>query len=150
VAAIDYNGIEDNLKSILESDSRTSGATIYIEEEPQFGLSDVQQAILICLDRRTAPDAQHIAAGRRTRYYLQGTLVTVFFSLESFKAARAGCNTLLGQLELVLMANRTIGGLATSSWLTGGEMFSVRNPQSNVWAAVAETGLTIDVEAVNT
>ena len=140
MAAVDYSGIRDQLKSIFEGDARTSGATIFVEEEPQFGLSDVQQAILIVLDRRTAPPgAQRLAAGKRTQYHLHCTLVTVFFSMESFRAACEGRDALLGQMELVLMANRTIGGKATSSWLEGGEMFSVRNPQSSVWAAVAET-----------
>ena len=148
---VDYGGIRDQIKSILEGDARTSGAAIFIEEDPQFGLSDVQQAIVICLDGRTAPPAeQRLAAGMRTQYHLQCVLVTVYFSMESFKAACDGRDTLLGQMELVLMANRTIGGKATSSWLEGGPMFSVRNPQSNVWAAVAETTLVIDVQAVNT
>ncbi len=151
MAAVDYSGIRDQIKSLLESDARTSGATVFIEEDPQFGLSDVQQAIVICLDGRTAPPAaQRLAAGLRTQYHLQCVLVTVYFSMESFKAACDGRDTLLGQMELVLMANRTIGGLANSSWLEGGPLFSVRNPQTSVWAAVAETNLVIDVEAVNT
>ena len=125
MAAVDYAGIRDKIKSILESDSRTANATIFIEEDPQFGLSDVQRVIFVCLDRRTAPpNAQRLAAGLRTQYHLQCVLVTVFFDMQSFKAACDGRDALLGQMELVLMANRTIGGLANSSWLEGGEMFS--------------------------
>lgn len=150
-AAVDYSGIRNKLQSIFEGDDLTSGAKIFIEEDPQFGLSDVQQAIVICLDGRTAPSAaQRLAGGLRTQYHLQCVLVTVYFSMESFKDACDGRDTLLGNMELVLMKDRTIGGKATSSWLEGGPMFSVRNPGSNVWAAVAETTLTIDVQAVNT
>jgi hypothetical protein len=151
VGAVAYSGIRDEIKGILEGDARTAGAKVFIEEDPQFGLADEQQVIFICLDRRTAPPAeQRLAAGMRTQYHLQCVLVTAYFSMESFKAACDGRDALLGQMELVLMANRTIGGKANSSWLEGGEMFSVRNPGSNVWAAVAETSLIIDVEAVNT
>ena len=151
MAAVNYSGIRNQIKSILEGDARTSNARVYIEEDPQFGLADAERAILICLDRRTAPPgAQRLAAGLRTQYHLQCVLITVYFSMESFEQACVGRDALLGQMELVLMANRTIGGLANSSWLEGGEMFSVRNPQNNVWAAVAETNLVIDVEAVNT
>lgn len=149
--AIDYAGIRDNLKSILEGDSATAGAGIFIEEDPQFGLSDIQQVIFICMDGRTAPNReQTMSAGRKTQYNLQCTLVTAFFSMEGFKAACDGRDALLGQMELVLMKDRTIGGLADSSWLMGGPMFSVRNSQANVWAAVAETNLVIDVGMVNT
>lgn len=149
--AIDYSGIRNQLKSIIEGDALTSGTRVYIEEDPQFGLPDAQKVILICLDRRTAPPAaQRLSSGLRTQYHLQGTLVTVFFSMESFEQACVGRDALLGNLELVLMKDRTIGGKVTSSWLEGGEMFSVRNPQSNIWAAVAETLLVMDVQAVNT
>ncbi len=149
--AVDYSGIRNTIKSILEGDALTSAARVYIEEDPQFGLADVQQAIVICLDGRTAaPTAQRLASGLRTQYHLQCVLVTAYFSMESFNDACEGRDTLLGNMELVLMKDRTIGGKATSSWLGGGPMFSVRNPQSNVWAAVAETTLTIDVQAVNT
>ena len=150
-SAVDYSGIRNQLKSILTGDALTSAARVYIEEDPAFGLSDAQQIIVICLDGRTAPPgAQRLASGLRTQYHLQCVLVTVYFSMESFEQACVGRDSLLGNMELVLMKDRTIGGKATSSWLEGGPMFSVRNPQSNVWAAVAETILTIDVQAVNT
>ena len=150
-APVDYSGIRNSLQSILTGDALTSAARVYIEEDPQFGLADVQQAIIICLDGRTAPAAvQRIASGMRTQYHLQCVLVTVYFSMASFKDACDGRDTLLGNMELVLMKDRTIGGKAASSWLEGGPMCSVRNPQANIWAAVAETTLTIDVQAVNT
>ena len=151
MAAIQYASIREQIKSILEGDTRTSGAQIYIEEEPQFGLSDVQQTILIYFDRRVAPPGeQTLSAGKRLRYNLHVVLVVAYFSMESFKAACDGRDELLSNLELVLMANPTIGGTVNVSWLEGGEMYSVRNPQSNNWVAVAETTMVADVTAVNT
>ena len=151
MSAVDYSGVRNQLKSILESDTLTADAQIYIEEDPQFGLADAQKVIFICLDGRTAPPGeQSLSAGKRTRYHLQCVLITAYFSMESFEQACVGRDALLGNMELVLMKDRTIGGKATSSWLEGGPMFSVRNPGNNVWAAVAETTFTIDVQAVNT
>ena len=151
MAAVDYSGIEDTIKGVLEADARTTGAAIYVEEEPQFGLSDMQQAVLVYLDRRSAPNTQqNLAAGKRTRYLLQLTVAVLYFSLESFKAACDGRNTLLGNVELVLMANRTLNGKVETLWLEGGELYSVRNPQNSVFTAVAETTVTVDVSAVNT
>jgi len=146
-----YNDIRDQIQSILEGDARTNSAKIYVEEEPQFGLSDVQQAILMWLSRRNAPpSAQPLAAGMRTRYHLQISLACVCFNMESFRKACEMRDTLTGNLELVLMANRTLGGKVETSWLEGGELYSARNPQDACFVAIAETTLTAEVLAVNT
>lgn len=149
MAAVDYSGIRDQIKSILEGDTRTAGARVYVEEEPEFGLQDVQQAILVYADRRTAdgPD-QTLSAGKRTRYKLQIILVVAYFSMDSFKVACDGRDAMLGSMELVLMANHTLGGKATTSWLTGGELYSVRGTGGSPYIAVAETTLVVDVTAV--
>ena len=80
MAAIAYQNIREQIKSILEGDTRTSSASIFLEEEPQFGLSDIQQVILVYFDRRTAPPGeQTLAAGRRTRYHLRITFAVAYF-----------------------------------------------------------------------
>lgn len=150
MAAIDYTGIVNKLQTILEGDSRTADARIYVEEEPQIGLSDNGTAIAIFAERRAAPPPEQvISAGKRTRYYWQVTLWVVAFNLESYRAACEQRNALLGQLELVLMADRSIGGLAESSWLEGGEMFSARDANNTIYTAVAQVLLTVNVSAIN-
>ena len=151
VAAVDYAGIRDQLKTILEGDATLSGVRVFVEEEPQFGLSDQQKAIAVYMDRRTAAAAdQNLSAGKRTRYMLRATLWTVFFSLESYKVACDGRDSVLGALELVLMANRTIGGKAASSYLDGGELISAQDASNGVFVAAGETILMMEVSAINT
>lgn len=151
MAAVDYSGIRDKLKDILEADARTSGARIFIEEEPQFGLADQQAVIAVFMDRRDAPaPSQGLAAGKRTRYFLRLSLWVVAFSLENYKGACDRRDEVLGNLELVLMANRTIGDKVTSAWLEGGEMFSARDAQNTVYTAAAETVLVCEVQTINT
>ena len=151
MAAIQYSGVADQIKSILEGDALTSGAHIYVEEEPQFGLNDYQDAVIVYLTGRTAPpNVQTLSAGKRTRYYLRVEVGVVHFSMETYRAACDGRNTLLGKVELVLMKDRTIGGKAETSWLEGGTMYSAKNPANPVWCSVAELALIVDVSAVNT
>ena len=149
MAAIDYAGIRSQLKTLLEADARLAGVRVYVEEEPQIGLSDVQKAIAVFTDTRVAVADQSMSAGKRTRYNLRTSLWTVFFDMTSYSAACDGRDGVLAQLELVLMDNRTLGGKVTASWLEGGELFSARSPQGNTFVAAAETVLVSEVSAIN-
>lgn len=149
MAAIDYAGIRDQLKSVLEADSRLEGVRVYVEEEPQIGLSDVQKAIAVFTYTRTASADQNISRGTRTRYNLRMSLWTVYFSMESYQDACNGRDAVIGQLELVLMENRTLGGLVTASWLEGGELFSARAPQGSTFVAAGETIFVSEVSAIS-
>lgn len=152
MAAIDYSGILDQIADIFAGDARTSSAHVVVEEDPQFGLSDWGSVILIYLDRRIAPpERQRMAAGRETNYHLSITIACVCFDLTSFKSASYKRNELLANVELVLMDNVTLGSKVNTSWLTGGELFSVKLPgDAPVFCAVAETTLIADVSAINT
>ena len=151
MAAVDYQGIRDEIETFLAADARTEEARVYIEEEPQFGLSDYQKAIAVFMDNRTTPvEMQSVSAGLRTRYLLRISFWVVAFSLENYRKACDERDALVGQLELVLMANRTFGGKASTSWLEGGEMFSARDPQGSVYTAIAEVVAVLDVSAINT
>lgn len=152
MAAVDYAGIRSQLKSILEGDATMAGVRIFVEEEPQFGLMDSEKVIVVFTDSRTAaPADQPLAAGKRTRWHLRTTLWTLCFSADSYRAACDGRDTVLANLELVLMNNRTIGGKVAASWLEGGAFVSARAAGgSMVYVAAAETVLMSEVQAVAT
>ena len=151
MAAADYAAIRDQVESVLTSDARTSTARIYVEEEPQFGLADAQQCIAVFTNRRRAPAGdQVLGAGLRTRFALELLFVVVSFNLESYRKACDERDALLGNLELVLMANRTLNGTVATLYLDGGEFFSARDPQSNTFVAVAEVNVVAEVSAINT
>ncbi|MDZ4347913.1 MAG: hypothetical protein U1E51_36360 [Candidatus Binatia bacterium] len=151
MSAVDYQGIRDEIETVLSADARTEGARVYVEEEPQFGLSDHQSVIAVFMDSRGAPSGeQSVSAGMRTRFNLRVSFWVVAFSLDSYRKACDERDGLLGQLELVLMDNRTLGGKVAASWLEGGEMFSAKDPQSSVFTAIAEVVMTLDVSAINT
>lgn len=150
MAAIDYEGIRNGLKAIIEAASGTSNARVYIEEEPQFGLMD-QPAVAIFLMNRNARDAQQsLSKGTRIRFDLRCELWVMAFHLESYERACVERDRLMANLELALMSDHTIGGKANTSNLQGGEMVSGRNGGDGVFMAASQIILMIDVTATTT
>ena len=149
MAAIDYTGILTSLKALLDADSRTNNARVYIEEDPQFGQADAGRAVVLTLVGRLPSAGQPMAAGKRTRYVVRIGAWSVGFDMASFEAACAKRDALLAQVELVVMDNRTISGKVTSAQLEGGEFMSVRNPTDSVFCAMAETVISAEVSAIN-
>lgn len=150
MSAIDYAGILSSLATLLQNDSRTSDARVYVEEDPQFGQSDVGKAIVLTLTNRILSSGQSMSAGKRTRYLTRIGAWSVGFDMASFNDACIKRDNLLAQVELVLMDNRTISGKVTSAQLEGGEFMSVKNPGENVFCAMAETIIAVEVSAINT
>ena len=150
MAAIDYADIRDQLASAIAGDARTSAARVYVEEEPQFGIADAQTVVAIFTNARTAPDGeQPIAAGKRTRQWIDMLLVVALFNMESYRKACDMRDDYLGALELVLMDNRTIGGTVATAWITGGEFYSARDPSgSGAFMAVAEVNLRCEATSI--
>src|SRR3990167_5566547 len=150
MSAVTYTAILSALKAIFEADARTSGARVFVEEDPQFGLSDAGKAIVLTMMNRSPTSGQPLAAGKRTRYMARIGIWSVGFDMASFNDACVKRDALLGQTELVLMDNRTISGKVTAAQLEGGEFMTVRNPGENVFCAMAETVVSAEVAAINT
>lgn len=151
MAAVDYGGVLEALQLIFQSDSRTSDARVYVEEDPAFGLGESDKGIVLVLDRRVPTSGQAMAAGKRTRHLLTIGVWVVGFNMESFREAGKVRDALLAQVELVLMDNRTISGLVTSGQLGGGEFLSAFvQGATPVHMAMAETKFEVEVSAINT
>ena len=151
MSAINYTGIQDALEALLLADTRTNVAKIFVESEPQFDLMGAQQVIAVFLTGRTAPAGEQVLSqGKRTRMLLKMPIWVIAFSIDSYRRACELRNTLLGNLELVLMDNKTIGGTVATSWLEGGDMVSAHDGQGGMWTAGAESLLVAEVSAVNT
>ena len=151
MAAIDYAGIRDGLKTILNADALTAASRVYVEEEPQFGMADAGGGVIAVFSDGRTPDpaGQPLANGKRTNYHVNHTLWVAMFNMESFKAAADARDALLANVELVLMKDRTIGGKVAASWLEGGQMFSARDGGTNTFVAAGEIKLVAQVSAIN-
>ena len=137
MAAVDYHGILTTLKTLIEADALTSGIPVFVEEDPQFDLSGSGKAVVLTLGSRREAQGQPIAVGKRTRWTVRIGVWAVAYGITFEEASRLR-DGLVGDLELVLMNNRTAGGKLASGWIEGGEFISVRD-QSQGTFALAET-----------
>lgn len=150
MAAVDYTGILSSLKTILEADSRLDGVRVFVEEDPQFGMADQGKAVVLTMKSRSPSSGQSMSAGKRTRYAASIGAWSIGFDMATFNDACIKRDAILGQLELVLMENRTISGKVTSMQLGGGEFMSVNRPTEQVFCSGAETIINAEVSAINT
>lgn len=129
MARLDYYAIEEAIKTNLESYSTTNGFSWKVHVEDAITLaSDECPGIYIYLDRRDAPiDLQTLANGTRTNYRLTFSIWCVEWHFDTVRDAVRLRDDLIGNVELALMSDRTIGGNCKYSWLEGGEMGNYEN-----------------------
>lgn len=137
MAAIDYHGILLELQAILKADSSFQNLPVEVEQEP-YDLSSAGRAIVLGLSRRRQTSGQPISAGKGTRYHVYISIWCAGYSTQYAEAAKFR-DELTGQLELVLMNNRTASGKLAAGYLEGGEFATFKIPAANAICAMAET-----------
>lgn len=146
MARVDYYAIETAVQAILQADATLAGTTVVVEGELVFG-SEQTPWVGIYLDRRDAPaDRQRIAAGTRTVFLIRLALWCWEYSVEGEAKAIQLRDDLVGKVEVALMANRTLSGTVTTSWLEGGELPSGRLPETG-WVSGGEIVLIAEAKA---
>lgn len=143
--AIDYFGIEEAIKAVLEADAGFQGqnAAVHIEEEFSHAMTD-GKVVFIYSDRRAPTPGQPIAAGQQTRYQIRHSIWSRSYSIESMRKAMEIRDDLLGVVETALMKNRSLNDAVSTSWLEGGEMMSGKVPGKPGFIASAETVLVVE------
>ncbi len=144
MAAVNYYGILETLRDIFKADPRTADAQVYIERDPSVDVLGAQKGIIIYLESRKPTDNQPIAAGKRTRYELSISVWAFGYSIDVGESCSIR-DELTGQVELVLLANRTIRDKVAFSFLKGGKFLSVSN-EGYIFAS-AETEVVAEVTA---
>jgi hypothetical protein len=135
--AIDYGLIREKIEAIINEDARLQGATVRIEPEIAPSSSQVPW-VGIYMESRSAPDAdQPAAAGRETVYQIRIMLEIGHYHM-NIEEARRLRDVFLGQLELVMMENRTLRDTVDQMWLVGGSMMTGRREKSTGFWAAAE------------
>ncbi len=150
MAKINYQGILQALKAILDADSRTAGNIIDVEQDPQFGMGErSNKAAALSLVSRYSQDGQSLAAGTRHTYFVNISVWVYGFSVQSFEEAAKLRDDFMGDVELVLMSNRTLSANVTMVELEGGKFYSAKEdtPGGLVWVAVAEVNVKARVSA---
>lgn len=147
----DYDGIVDAVAAQLKAFSGLQGVRIEVEQDPVLGLpDDGGRAIGVESARRRPSEGQSMAAGTRLRNRFTVIISAVGFDMESFRAAARKRDGLIGQIELAILADRSIGNHVANLEIMGGEFYRASAPgNAGPFASVAETLLDMDVLATS-
>lgn len=148
---IDYWSIKVAIKSALDAQLAATLPKPVVVVEQQFPIPPNESWIGIYQDSRTAPDSfQNLANGTKTRIMVRHTIWVWRYAMDQDKAIQLR-NSLLGDVELALMLDRTFGGIVETSWLEGGRLVTADDPsKSGKFFAGAEIVLTADTYARTT
>lgn len=149
-ARVDYWAVENEIAEIIRAN--TSVTFVTVEEEMVFGAESTPW-VGVYLDKREVPPArQTLSGGTRTRMQLTFSMWVWCFSLELQEAIKQR-DYHIGQIELILMAHRTLNDTVDTSWLSGGRLPSARvradSGSSGGFISGGEILLVADVVASN-
>jgi hypothetical protein len=145
MARIDYHGIKQNIKDVLEANIPDVD-TVYVEEDLQVS-AEMSPWMCVYLTGREVPEDQPIAAGKRTRMRVNFSVWVWVFNLELDRAERDR-DRLVGEIELALMNNRSLNESVEGVLLDGGELPSNRDPDSPGFFSGGEVRILVDVTSI--
>lgn len=143
MAAIDYNGIKTELKSILDSQTFTYQPEIGIEGD--MLTESYVPYINIEIESRNDSPSQSISANTRQRYQMTLLLTVAVKNFDKSQAALVR-DSIISELELFIMQNRTINGKVITLWLSGGDNIAAFVENFNSYVSAA--GLRITAECL--
>jgi hypothetical protein len=146
LARIDYYAIEQAIQTQLAAALTT--ARVLVEEPFQHAIADTTRIVSVFLEGRVPHNDQVLAAGTHERMLVKLSIWCAVFHMESLQVALEQRDDLIGEAELALMADRTLGGVVDSSWLEGGELFASQG-QNFPFVAGGEIILIADISAVS-
>lgn len=144
MSRIDYFEIETEIAEILKADATIGGVQVTVEDDLNL---EVGPWVSIYLERRDPTAGQPLAAGTRTRMQLRFSIWCWQYSLDSITEACKNRDDLVGKVEVVLMANRSLNSKVNYSWLEGGEIQSARVPDTSGYVAGGEVVVIAEVMA---
>jgi len=138
MSGINYYSIQEEMKDIFDQSERiivNPAPNVIIEDDVVFGSMGNINSISIYLTNRSLASGQVMSAGRQTRYNLTMS-VWVWSAGVDVQSTIKIRDDMLNQVELTLMANRTLNDKVEMLWLDGGEFMSTRNnPQRFITGA---------------
>jgi|TARA_R100000482_G_scaffold117529_1_gene61151 hypothetical protein len=131
MAIIDYTGIVNEIKSILDNDSRTNSfggrtTTIIVEGEAILNEESCPQIQIFLEEHETLQDTETIGG---TTPYLTSLSIIIWmydFNLENVPGSQAR-DTMLGKVKEVLKEKKTLNDTVLYYKFTGGEFDNQKN-----------------------
>lgn len=134
MAKVDYFAVAEEIAEIIRADM--PNIMVAVEEELIVG-PDNSPVIGVYIDSREVPSEQSISAGRRMRVIPHFSIWVWTYSLNVKEAIRER-DGIVGEVELLLMQNRTINEMVEMIWIDGGQLPSARLPDSSGFTSGGE------------
>lgn len=146
MSEIAYTAITQAIVAQLGAGLGVQSPTPRIAAEVALEPAD-ESLVVVSLEARTAiPEEQALSAGSLTRMRLRFRVVGWRFAMSVHDAMRLR-DSLVGDIELALMNDRTLGGTVVYSWLEGGALAKPPEPRNLGFIVSGEVILAADVEA---
>jgi hypothetical protein len=144
VAKVDYWGVKNELRQIL--DDALDNVTVVVEADMQMAAEQTPW-VGVYLEGRDIPRDQPIAAGRVSRVRVRLSIWVWCHNIESLEASEKERDRLLGEIELILMNNRTLNNKVEALWIEGGELPSTKDPSTPGFFSGGEIKIASDIRA---
>jgi hypothetical protein len=143
MAKIDYFALAEEIAEIIHANKPE--IMVVVEEELIIG-PDNHPIVAVYVDRREPPDIQPIAAGKKMRVIVYFAVWVWSYGLNVKEAIRER-DDLIGDVELILMQNRTINDLVDTLWIDGGRLPTAMLPDSSGFTSGGEIIVRAEVMA---
>lgn len=145
MARIDYADLKNELAQILSAAPTLADIAFTVDDDIRLDSFGCSANIEMVRRDHTAP-AQSLSAGQRQRYYVT-TVVTVVAVGIDRQAAIEQRDDVIGEIEVVLMRNRTLNDKVGTLFLQGGELFLLKDTSDQsegYFVAVGEIIVQLD------
>ena len=147
MAAIDYWGLRLRISAAIRNREGLQNLPVFLELGRVPAPEEMPCVLLYMTGRTTPQEIQRIASGRRTDHRLIFSAWVLHYSLSSLEDATRGRDVLLAEVEMALMADRTLQGACRGLWLEGGDVQWGQDPKQQLFSTAVETMIVFDVHA---
>lgn len=135
MARVDYFAIAEAMQTRLRAASTLSGVTVEIERQWEDLGNFVNGGVVIIYHDRRDIEQDYIAAGKKVLEGVRWSVWVGAFHLDSLKKASEMRDDLLGNVQIALQGDRTLGSLVRGTKFEGGRFLSAQNGGSFLTAA---------------
>lgn len=150
MSAIDYWDLRLRIKTAINARAGLETLAVFLEMA-RTPAPEEMPCVLLYMTGRTSPqEIQRIASGRRTDHRLIFSAWVLHYSLDGLEDATRRRDAVLAEVEMALMADRTLQGATRGLWLEGGDVqWGPIDPKVSqpIFATAIETMIVCDVHA---
>lgn len=146
MSKIDYYQLAEDIKDMLDADPLTQNILKTIEVDEAASLEMGPSIDIRIEGRQIREQDQTINNSTSFRAYINVVLMIFVFDLDSKRHAMQTRDTIIGDVEMILLNDPTIGGKVDCALLDGGSLDSGQTQQNGYFCA-GEVKINIELTA---